>query len=178
MAERVEGPGLPIEPEVVDDRAPARSARAHLETARFLARLLDDLVAIPGTSFRIGLDPIIGIVPGVGDLIGAVLSTWILLAAARLGAPGTVLARMGVNVAVDTVVGAVPFAGDLFDAGWKANARNVRLLEAWLASPGRTRRASGALVLLLVIGVLAVVAAVGWAAWQVIARATRGIGAG
>lgn len=178
MAERVEGPGLPIEPEVVDDRAPARSASAHLETARFLARLLDDLVAIPGTSFRIGLDPIIGIVPGVGDLIGAVLSTWILLAAARLGAPGTVLARMAVNVAVDTVVGAVPFAGDLFDAGWKANVRNVRLLEAWLASPGRTRRASGALVLLVMIGVLGVVAAVGWAAWQVIAWATRGIGAG
>jgi hypothetical protein len=178
MAEHVQRPGDPIEPEVIDDRAAAREARGHLDTARLLARLLDNLVPIPGTSYRIGLDPLLGLVPGAGDLVGAVLSTWILVAASRLGAPASVLARMALNVAIDAVVGAVPFAGDLFDAGWKANLRNVRLMEAWLARPGPTRRANGAFVALLVLAVLLVVAAVGWAGWQLVAWAVRGAGAG
>src|SRR5512138_1532370 len=113
------------------ERAPrAASGPAALDGARVLARLLDEAIEIPGTSWRIGIDPLIGLVPGIGDVLGAILSTWILLVGVRLGAPGSVIARMALNVAVDTVVGSIPLAGDLADFAWKANVRNVRLLEA------------------------------------------------
>ncbi len=148
--------------------APVRpQGSAALDGARLVARLLDEAIAIPGTSFRIGLDPIIGLVPGIGDAIGALLSGWILLVGIRLGAPGAVVARMALNVGIDTLVGAIPIGGDLFDFAWKSNVRNVRLLEAWLARPAPTHRASGAAVAAVVAGMLAVVAAVlvaaGWA---------------
>ncbi len=141
-----------------------------LRSARIVARLLDEAIEIPGTSFRIGIDPIIGLVPGVGDVIGALLSGWILLVGIRLGAPGAVVARMALNVGIDTVVGAVPIGGDLFDFAWKSNVRNVRLLEAWLERPASTHRASGAVVAAVVFGFLAMLAAillaVGWlVAW-------------
>jgi hypothetical protein len=120
-------------------RAPAAASRgrsgdpdARLEGARRLARLLDDAIPIPGTSYRIGLDPLIGLVPGIGDVLGALLSTWLLVIASRLGASPSVLARMGLNIAIDALVGSIPVAGDLFDAGWKANVRNLRLIEGWL----------------------------------------------
>ncbi len=150
---------------------PGRAQRsALLESARILARLLDEAIAIPGTSYRIGVDPIVGLVPGVGDVIGALLSGWIVLVGIRLGAPGAVVARMALNVGIDTLVGAVPIGGDLFDFAWKSNVRNVRLLEAWLARPAPTRRASGLVVAAVAVGMLAVLAAVlaaaGWAlAW-------------
>ncbi len=90
---------------------------SQLKTVRVLARLLDDAIPIPGTSIRIGLDPIIGLVPGLGDIAGGIASAYIVLAAARLGAPKAMLLRMAANVAIDTVVGGVPVLGDLFDAG-------------------------------------------------------------
>jgi hypothetical protein len=175
MAGRARTGTGPLEPEVVRGGG---AADAHLESARLLARLLDDLVPIPGTSFRIGIDPILGLVPGAGDLIAAALSSWILVAASRLGAPAAVLARMGLNVAVDAVVGAIPFAGDLFDAGWKANVRNLRLLEDWMAKPREARRASGLVVAGIVAATLVAVAAVGWGAWQLLTWAVRAAGAG
>src|SRR5687768_16003747 len=82
---------------------------------RALARLMDSAVAIPGTGIRVGLDSLIGLVPGIGDLAGAAMSGYIVLAAARLGAPAPVLIRMVANIAVDGVVGSVPLLGDLFD---------------------------------------------------------------
>ncbi|MGC3996833.1 MAG: DUF4112 domain-containing protein [Anaeromyxobacter sp.] len=152
-----------------DDDAGDR--RQELESARLLARLLDDAVPIPGTSFRIGIDPLLGLFPVVGDLLGALLSSWLLVLARRLGAPPSVLARMGLTLAVDAVVGAIPFAGDLFDAGWKANRRNLILLERWLEQPARTSRASGWLVAGLIA--LVVAAAVGLTAgvWALLAWA-------
>jgi hypothetical protein len=157
-------------------RTPARVPARHLEHARLLARLLDDAIPIPGTSYRIGLDPLLGLVPGLGDLLGALLSAWILVLASRLGAPRAVLVRMALNVAVDTVVGIVPGVGDVFDAAWKSNARNVALIEAWQAQPGRTERASAARVVGLVLLVLLLAAAVAYAGWHLVAWAARGIG--
>jgi hypothetical protein len=126
--------------------------------ARALARLLDTAVRVPGTSFRIGLDPLLGLVPGIGDLVGGALSAYVLLLAARAGASKAVLLRMLANVGVDALVGTVPLVGDLFDAGYKANARNVALLERHLERPRETARASGAFVALLVVAALLLVA--------------------
>lgn len=109
---------------------------------RTLARFLDDAVRIPGTSVRLGFDALVGLVPGVGDVAGAALSGYVVVAAARLGTPPSVLLVMVFNVAVDTVIGSVPALGDLFDIGWKANVRNAALLDRHLAAPGPTRVAS------------------------------------
>src|SRR6185503_9317287 len=95
-----------------------------LQRVRGLAWLLDNSIPIPGTRMRIGLDAVIGLIPGLGDAAGAVLSSYILLEAGKLGAPRSTLLRMGANVLVESVVGIVPLVGDLFDAGWKANQRN------------------------------------------------------
>src|SRR3954467_1465794 len=96
----------------------------------FIAWLLDSSIPLPGTRFTIGVDALIGLFPFAGDLIGVVASSYILSEANRLGVGRTVLARMAFNVAVEGVIGIVPFLGDAFDAAWKANVRNVRLLNA------------------------------------------------
>lgn len=134
---------------------------------RSLARLLDTAVTIPGTNIRFGLDALIGLVPGLGDMAGAAMSGYIVLAAARLGAPAPVLVRMVTNVAIDGVVGSVPLLGDLFDVGWRANIRNTDLLDRHLAEPTATRRASVGVVagvvlalVLLAIGAVALTIAV------------------
>jgi hypothetical protein len=107
-----------------------------------LAWLLDSSIPIPGTSFSIGLDALIGLFPVVGDLVGVLLSGYIVREAAALGVSKSILARMALNVAVEGVIGMIPFAGDLFDAAFKANQRNVRLLDAYLDQPVRTTRTS------------------------------------
>ena len=127
-----------------------------------LAWLLDSSIPIPGTRLTIGLDAVIGLFPLIGDLIGVVLSSYILSEASRLGAPRIVLARMAFNVGIEGVIGIVPFAGDLFDAAFKANQRNVRLLNQWLDRPGRTERSSRAFGVLLVLGVAVFLGALGW----------------
>jgi Domain of unknown function (DUF4112) len=126
--------------------------------ARRLERLawwLDSSIPLPVGQWRIGLDALIGLVPGIGDLIGILLSSYILWEAARIGIPRALLVRMAGNVAIEGIVGAVPILGDLFDAAWKANQRNVRLLESYLQGPTRVRRESNALVAVLVAATLA-----------------------
>ena len=123
-----------------------------------LAWLLDSAIQIPGTRFRVGLDAIIGLVPGFGDVVGVLLSSYIVREAARAGAPTSVLLHMAWNVAVEGIVGMIPFAGDVFDAAWKANQRNVALLEAHFENPRRTRRSSGIFVGLLILALIALVA--------------------
>ena len=107
---------------------------ARLKRVRILSRLLDEQFRIPGTTQRIGLDGLLGLIPGVGDAVGALLSAYILYEAIRLGAPRTVLLRMVANIGIDTVVGAIPVAGDIFDIAWKANKKNAGLLHAYLAA--------------------------------------------
>lgn len=108
---------------------------------RALAWLMDNSIPLPG-GFRIGLDAIIGLVPGIGDAIGAVISAYIINEARDMGAPRSVLFRMMSNVMMETVIGAVPFAGDVFDAAYKANMRNLALLARYQLDPVGSRRGS------------------------------------
>ncbi|CAN5850012.1 hypothetical protein BH24GEM1_BH24GEM1_04380 [soil metagenome] len=125
--------------------------QARLERLRRLGYLLDDSIPIPGTRYRVGWESIVGLVPGVGDLVGGGFSLYIILQAARMGAPASLLTRMGWNLVVDLVVGAIPFLGDLFDAGFKANMRNLALLDRHARQPTQSRRASRRFVALLVL---------------------------
>lgn len=112
--------------------------RRELQRLGAFARLLDSSFEIPGTRFRIGIDPLIGLVPGIGDVAGAGLSLYLIARAWRLGVPRGVRARMLGNVALEALVGTVPLLGDAFDAWFKCNLRNLRLLETALrrrASP-------------------------------------------
>jgi hypothetical protein len=136
---------------------------------RALARVLDSAVRVPGTPVRFGLDAVLGLVPGLGDVAGAGLSAWIVMEAARLGAPRSVLLRMLLNVGIDAAAGVVPVAGDLFDLGWKANVKNAALLERHLAEPGKARAASRG-VLVAVLAGLGLIAAAGIALAVVVVR--------
>ncbi len=134
----------------------------HVES---LAHLLDDSIRLPVVGYRIGWEAIIGLVPGIGDVAGLVLSVYLIVQAARFGVPAASLARMVFNVVVEALVGLVPVLGDAFDAAYKANLRNVDLLHAHLGAGGvRQRRADRrgvfgvaaalVLVVLLVLGLL------------------------
>jgi hypothetical protein len=133
-----------------------------------LAWLLDSSIPIPGTRFTIGMEALIGLFPVLGDLIGVLLSSYILKEAARLGAPKIVLARMASNVLVEGVVGIIPFAGDVFDAAWKANQRNVRLLNAWLDHPRKTARSSSLFAVVLISAVVGLLVLLGVLAFLVL----------
>lgn len=100
-----------------------------LEALKRLARLLDSAFELPGTSTRIGLDPILGLLPGLGDLVSPLFTVSALLFAREVGVPKVVQLRMVFNVAIDALIGIVPVVGDLFDFAWKANERNVVLLD-------------------------------------------------
>jgi len=115
------------------------SQEASLARLETLAHLMDTAFVIPGINRRVGFDALIGLVPVIGDVAGMVISSFIVYEAKRLGAPRWLLARMGLNVAFDGLIGAVPVAGDLFDAAFKANRRNVRLLRRWLERSGGLR---------------------------------------
>src|SRR3954447_16671612 len=131
-----------------------------VERLKLLTRLLDNAFQVPGTQFHIGLAAIVGIIPGIGDAIGAVFSAFIVFQAARLGVSRATLARMMGNVGLDTVVGEIPLLGDLFDAGWKANTKNMALLEAHLDRPATTGRASLKMLILVGAGFLVLLAGV------------------
>ncbi len=139
--------------------APVVAAANPVANLRALARVLDSAVHVPGTPIRFGADALLGLVPVVGDLAGAALSGYVVLSAARLGVSRAVLARMLLNVGTDTVVGAVPLLGDLFDIGWRANVRNVDLLERALAEPGAVRHESRTHVALVALALVALAAA-------------------
>jgi hypothetical protein len=124
-----------------------------LRRVKVVASVLDDAIRVPGTDLRFGIDPLIGLVPGLGDLLGGAASAYIILEAARAGAPASVLTRMALNVGIDTLVGGVPVIGDLFDFAWKSNARNVELLARHVEAPARTQRASRALVVALLAAI-------------------------
>src|SRR5262249_9969176 len=123
-----------------DDLARPRSRGTRIARIDALATLLDTALVIPGTGVRFGLDALIGLFPVVGDIITTALSLFIVHEAYQLGAPGHVIVRMLGNVALDGVFGAVPLVGDAFDVLWRANRRNVRLLQEWLQHEHRRER--------------------------------------
>lgn len=137
-----------------------------LRRLRRIARIMDDAVEIPLLGVRIGLDPLLGLLPGAGDVLGAAVGGWIVVTAARLGAAPSVVARMLLNVGVDALAGAAPLVGDLFDVAFKANRRNLGILEEHVLDPTATLRRSRVVVWGAVGGVLALlvglVAAVIW----------------
>jgi len=115
---------MPVVPEVISN--PERHRR--IQQLQAIAELLDGQFKLPGTNIEFGLDALIGLVPGIGDLVSGGISIWLIREAQRLGAPKWLIARMAWNVMVDVSIGAVPLVGDVFDAAWKANRKNMELL--------------------------------------------------
>lgn len=127
---------MPIEPEILPPpRAPVRGLTD--QQLDHLAAILDDLFHIPGTKIRFGLDPIVGLVPGLGDIITGLLSFLIVFAAWQRGLPRVALSRMVINIGIDTLLGAIPVVGDLFDTAWKSNRMNYNLLLRYRAGARR-----------------------------------------
>lgn len=126
---------------------------------RQISYLLDNVIRIPGTPYRIGIDPLLDLLPIGGDFLGTAFSLYIVLAAARLGASRATLVQMVWNIILDTVIGAVPVLGTVVDATWKANAKNVALLEEELNIPQQRKRTDWLFLALLFGGVLLVVVA-------------------
>lgn len=150
--------------------------QTRLTHLRQLARFLDTAVRIPGTNIRFGLDALVGLIPGVGDVTTGLASVFVILSAAQMGVPPAVLARMVLNVAVDTGIGVIPLVGDFFDVAWKSNSRNVALLEQYMLAPEQERRRNvrtnrmqviGIITLLLMVVVLGIIGAVALVRWIV-----------
>ncbi len=128
--------------------------------SRFIERfswLLDESIPLPG-GYRIGLDGFIGLIPGIGDFIGGLLSSVLIYKANQIGVPRTILLRMIINMLIDSTLGAIPLLGDIFDFVWKANKRNVNLLARYQQSPDKTYRKSmleNTLFILILIAITA-----------------------
>lgn len=158
-----------IPPDVLLDDADPRRRVARL------SRLLDSQFRIPGTRIRFGVDAVLGLLPGVGDAAGLVASGAVLVQAIDLGARGATLVRMVLNVALDAIVGTVPVLGTVFDVVYKANNRNVRLLERHVDDPAGTSRSSKRSLVVAVLATLAVLVVVVVATIALIVRALTAI---
>lgn len=124
---------------------------------RSLSHLLDNAIPIPGTGYRIGLDPILGLLPGGGDTITGALGAYIIVEAARMGLPRKVIGQMVGNIIFDSVVGIVPVLGDFFDVTWKANVRNIALLEQHLHQTSQNRKSDRLFLIGLIFLLTAIV---------------------
>jgi hypothetical protein len=167
-----------IEPILITDPEPERAVPDI--DVELLARLMDSVFSIPGTRIRFGLDAIIGLIPGLGDTLTSFVSLYILKFASRCGVPRVTLVRMSMNIAIDYVAGSVPLVGDVFDVCWKANLKNVELLQRYmLETPAAERRARsddwlfvaglGAGLIALLIGCVALAYWIVTSLWQLLA---------
>ena len=130
-----------------------------------LAKLMDAQFSIPGTGLRFGLDGILGLIPGVGDLSTMAVSGYMISIMAKNGASGALVARMVINVIIDAIIGAIPFVGDIFDFGWKANTKNVRLMQEHYVE-GRHRGGAWRVLLPALLIMILIVAGIIWVAVQ------------
>lgn len=146
------------------------SNRSTLRRLRRLSHLLDNAIPIPGTTYRIGLDPILGLLPGGGDFLSTIFSAYIVFKAAQIGLPRDTLGQMGLNILIDLLSGSVPVLGDLVDVAWKANVKNIRLLEEHLNVPQVQQKTDwwflalllGGLLLMMLLAVGISVTILGW----------------
>lgn len=123
---------------------------------RWIALLMDDLVRVPGTKFRVGIDPLIGLIPGIGDTGSAMVSAVALIQAARQGLPKIILARMAVNILLNELIGIIPFVGDAFSFWFKSNVRNHQLIKEYVGGRRKAGRSDWIFVfgILILLGVL------------------------
>lgn len=140
----------------------AEKTKLKLSHHQKLAHWLDDRFTIPGTNIRFGLDPIISLIPGAGDWLAGMFSSYFILLGVRADLPPAVIFRMGFNVLLDIIIGSVPLLGDLFDVGWKANIKNAELLEKYQRDSKTTEEHSkwllwtvGILMFILILALLA-----------------------
>jgi hypothetical protein len=160
---------MPItaKPEILSPRSGRGGKAFDDEHLDLLSHLLDDFIRIPGTPIRFGLDGIVGFIPGIGDVLGGIASSIIILAAWMRGVPRVTVARMVLNVAIETAVGSVPFLGNLFDIGWKANRRNYKLLRGSIEAPERHTAVSwlfvAAVCVVLALLMIVPMLLIGWA---------------
>jgi hypothetical protein len=124
-----------------EEQSGSRRTNGSLESLfRWLALIMDNLLRVPGTKLRFGLDPIIGLLPGIGDVTSAIVSAVAFVHAARSGVPKILLARMAMNILINELVGIVPGLGDAFSFWFKSNVRNYELLRRYSAAPAGSRR--------------------------------------
>jgi hypothetical protein len=124
---------------------------------KWLALIMDEIVRVPGTKFRFGLDPLIGLIPGIGDTSSALVSALALIQAARLGVPKILLTRMSLNILVNELIGVIPVVGDAFSFWFKSNARNYQIIKEHQLTPGVTRRGDWVFVWAVLIALLGIV---------------------
>ena len=145
------------------------SDKRGLREIEFLAKLMDSRFRVPGTDIRFGLDAIIGLIPVAGDLSTLAVSGYMLLILARNGASGFLLARMVLNVLIDTVVGMIPFLGDVFDVAFKANMRNLRLMQEHYIE-GRHRGSAWKLIIPVLLVLFLIVAGIMWLGYKLLSN--------
>ncbi|MEP6888225.1 MAG: DUF4112 domain-containing protein [Nitrospirales bacterium] len=132
------------------------SRQDYIAFARLLAQVLDRSVRVPGTDIRIGLDPIIGLIPGFGDAVASLAGSMILFLAAQLHVPKIVLVRMSVNIALNGAIGSIPLLGDVFSVWFQSNVKNVELLERHVEEERISTLADWAFVIGLLLGIVGV----------------------
>ncbi len=152
--------GRPLAPRSAGAAAHDRSARLAAAERRLglVTRVLDDLVTIPRTRHRIGVEPVVGLIPGAGDVVSAAVGIWLVIEATRFRLPPSVVGRMVLNTLVDLVVGIVPLAGDLFDFAFKSNTRNLELFRRHASDPGASTREHR----FVLLGAVALIVGIAW----------------
>jgi hypothetical protein len=146
----------------VSEKAPQATFSKGLERYTLLTYLFDQAFRVPGTKWRFGLDALLGLLPGAGDVVGALVGAYGVLVARELGAPASIQFRMLANVALDAFVGAVPILGDLFDFAFKAHVRNRVLMEKWLRQPHATARKSTIMLVVIPLVLIAILIGAIW----------------
>ena len=139
-----------------------------LRRLEWLARLMDSQFKIPGTNIRFGLDALVGLIPGVGDFSTFIVSAMMLSTLAKNGASGYVLARMILNVVIDALIGAIPILGDIFDVGFRANERNMKLMREHYVE-GRHKGSAAKVIVPVIILLAVIVAGIVWLSYKLIA---------
>ena len=147
---------------------PTAPLPANLKGISALAKLMDSQFRIPGTEYRFGLDSVIGLIPGVGDLSTFAVSGYMLTLMAKNGASGFVMARMILNILIDAIIGSIPLIGDIFDLGFKANNRNMKLMQEHYQE-GRHRGSSWKVIFPVLLVLFLVIAAIIWGVYTLLA---------